>query len=98
MQDHSPSVPTRSQCLVNTSVLGRFQANAGEAHWIAAKKVLRYLQGTKTHMLVYSKTGKLEMIAWSDSDLAGCTDDRKSTAGYVFLLAGGAISWKFPKK
>ncbi|KAL6292092.1 hypothetical protein ACE6H2_000234 [Prunus campanulata] len=29
------------------SVLGRFQSNPGTPHWIAAKKVLRYLQRTK---------------------------------------------------
>ncbi|RVW72786.1 hypothetical protein CK203_049225 [Vitis vinifera] len=29
-----------------------------------------------------------------DSDFAGCVDSRKSTSGYIFILAGGAISWK----
>jgi hypothetical protein len=30
-------------------------------------------------------------VGYSDSDYAGA--DRKSTSGYVFTLAGGAISW-----
>lgn len=29
---------------------------------------------------------------------SGCSDYRKSTSGYVFLLAGGAISWKSAKQ
>ena len=32
-------------------MLGRYQSNQGMEHWKAAKKVLRYLQGTKYHML-----------------------------------------------
>ena len=38
------------------------------------------------------------MIGYADADLAGCTDDRKSTTGFIFTLAGGAISWKSSKK
>ena len=33
-----------------------------------------------------------------DSDYAGDTAERKSTSGYIFLLAGGAISWKSKKQ
>ena len=63
-------------------------------HWKAAKKVLRYLQGTKENMLTYRRSDQLEVIGYSDLDYAGCVDSRKSTFGYLFLLAGGAISWK----
>ena len=38
------------------------------------------------------------MVGYSDSDFAGCVDSRKSTFGYVFLLDGGAISWKSGKQ
>ena len=67
-------------------------------HWKAAKKVLRYLQGTKDHMLTYRKSNLLEVIGYTDSDHCGCEDTRKSTFGYVFLLAEGAISWKSAKQ
>ncbi|RVW71044.1 Retrovirus-related Pol polyprotein from transposon TNT 1-94 [Vitis vinifera] len=36
----------------------------------------------------------LEIMGYSDSDFAGCLDSRRSTSGYIFMLAGGAISWK----
>ncbi|KAM1237880.1 hypothetical protein ACFX2J_038628 [Malus domestica] len=45
-------------------------------------------------MLVYGQVDELELVAYTDSDLAGCIDDRKSTNGYLFLLAGGVILWK----
>jgi hypothetical protein len=47
-------------------------------------------------MLTYRKTEPRRIVGYSDSDYAG--DDRKSTSGYVFTLAGGAISWKSCKQ
>ncbi|XP_051148636.1 secreted RxLR effector protein 161-like [Andrographis paniculata] len=59
---------------------------------------MRYLQGTKDFMLMYKQTDVLEVIGYSDPDYAGCIDTRKSTSGYVFMLAGGAISWRSAKQ
>ncbi|RVX10980.1 Retrovirus-related Pol polyprotein from transposon TNT 1-94 [Vitis vinifera] len=61
-------------------------------HWKTAKKVMRYLQGTKDYKLMYRRTNNLEVVGYSDSDFAGCVDSRKSTSGYIFILVGGAIS------
>ena len=49
-------------------------------------------------MLVYRRVDNLEVVGYSDSDFGGCSDDRKSTSGYIFMLAGGAISWKSVKQ
>ena len=38
------------------------------------------------------------MIGFSDSDYAGCVDDKKSTYGYIFLMVEWAISWKSIKQ
>jgi hypothetical protein len=46
--------------------------------------------------LTYRKSDSLQIAGYSDSDYAG--DDRKSTSGYVFTLAGGVISWKSSKQ
>jgi hypothetical protein len=40
----------------------------------------------------------LEVIGYSDSDFAGCVDSRKSTSGYTFMMAGGAVSWRSAKQ
>jgi hypothetical protein len=56
------------------------------------KKALRYLQGIKGLMLTYRRYDSLHIERNSDSDFARDVDDRKSTLGYVFTLAGGAIS------
>jgi len=49
-------------------------------------------------MLAYRKSDHLEVIGYTDSDFARCMETRKSTFGYVYLLAGGAISWKSVKQ
>ncbi|KAJ1299023.1 hypothetical protein BS78_01G499800 [Paspalum vaginatum] len=91
-------VCTRPDLALATGLLGRFQSNLGKAHWKAIKRTLRYMQGTKGLKLTYRKTDTLETVGYSDADLACCKDILKSTSRYVFLLAGGAISWKSAKQ
>jgi len=91
-------VCTRPDIAFAVGMLGRYQSNPGVDHWKAAKKVLRYLQGTKDYMLTYRRTENLEVIGYSDSDYAGCIDSLKSTSGYVFMLASGAVSWRSAKQ
>ncbi|KAL5576619.1 hypothetical protein UlMin_018318 [Ulmus minor] len=67
-------------------------------HWQAANKVLRYLQGTKDHMLTYQWINNLDIVGFCDADFGGYVDDKKSTTGYIFMMAGGAISWKSVKQ
>ncbi|XP_074314460.1 secreted RxLR effector protein 161-like [Silene latifolia] len=91
-------VCTRPDISLAVGMLGRYQSNPGMGHWSAAKKVLRYLKGTMNKILTYRHTDQLEVIGYADSDFGGCVDSRKSTFGYVFALAGGAISWKSAKQ
>ena len=80
-------------------LLSRYLSDLGQSHWKAAKKVLRNLQGTKDLMLTYWLTDTLEVVGFSNSDYAGCMDDKKSTSfGYIFMMAEGAISWKSVKQ
>ena len=91
-------VCTRSDIAFVVGILGRYQSNPGLDHWRATKKVMRYLQGTKDYMLMYRRTDSLEVIGYSDSDFVGCVDSRKSTSGYIFKLADGAVSWRSAKQ
>ena len=72
-------------------VLGRYLSDLGQSHWKAAKKVLRYLQGTKDLILTYRRTDTLKVVGFSDSNYAGCMDDKKSTSGYIFMMARGVV-------
>jgi hypothetical protein len=56
------------------------------------------MQGTKDYMLTYRRSDNLEVVGYADANHAGCVDSKKSTSGYIFTLAGGAISWKSSKQ
>ncbi|XP_062014256.1 uncharacterized protein LOC133730736 [Rosa rugosa] len=76
-----------------------FQSNPRNEHWIAGKKVSRYLQMTKNHMLVYKSVTKLELVGFPDSDFAGnYPTSMKSTCGYVYMLEGATVAWKTMKQ
>ena len=47
-------------------------------------------------MLTYRRSDSLHIEGYTNSDYA--EDDRKSTPGYIFTLAGEAISWKSSKQ
>ena len=91
-------VCTRPDIAFIVNVLGRYLSNPRHDHWVVTKKVMKYLQRTKDFMFVYRRVDKLEVVGYSDSDFGSCSDDRKSTSGYIFMLAGGAISWKSVKE
>ena len=67
-------------------------------HWKAAKRVMRYLKRTKYYMLTYKRLDQLEITGYSDSNFVECLDSLRSTLGYIFMLAGGAISWRNAKQ
>ena len=49
-------------------------------------------------MLTYWRYDHLEIVGYSDSDYVGCLDSKRSTSGYIYLLAEGAVSWKSIKQ
>ena len=49
-------------------VLGRFMSNLGLIHYQGVKKVFRYLQGTKYHMLTYRCTNSINVVGYSDAN------------------------------
>jgi hypothetical protein len=81
-----------------TGMLDRYQKNLSVSHWNGIKKALRYIQDTKSLMLTYERSDSLEIVGYSDSDFMDCLDTDTSTSGYVFKLAGGAISWSSSKQ
>ena len=64
-----------------------------ETHLVAAKRILRYLQGTLSHGLVIPRTAPTQLRVYTDADWAGCPDTRRSTSGYAVFLGGSLVSW-----
>ena len=65
-------VCTRPNIAYIVGMLSRYLNNPGLDHWVAVKRVLRYLQKMKDFMLTYRKSDQSEIIGYSDSDFAGC--------------------------
>ena len=71
-------VSTRLDIFFVVGVVGRFMSNPSLIHLQAVKKVFRYLQGTKDHMLTYRRTNYLDVVGYSDANFKSCVDDKKS--------------------
>jgi transposase InsO family protein len=77
------------------SCLSRHLQNPSKHHEAAAKRVLRYVNGTLGYGLTLQfRRNEPIAFGYSDSDWAGDAETRRSTSGYAFFVAGGLVSWK----
>ena len=91
---------TRPDVLATVSKLSRYLENPGKVHWMAAKRVLRYLKGTRELGLTFRRDADgLQLLGACDADWANDVDDRRSTTGFAFRIQkeGAAISWNSKK-
>jgi hypothetical protein len=85
------------------SIPGR--VNPGPTHITAARRVLRYLVGTRSLGITYRRDGQDDAIksiygslehntlsASADADHAGAKD-RRSVSGWALMLNGDAVTW-----
>jgi len=91
-------VSSRPDLAYAVGYVARFMENPGKVHWIAVKRIMRYLKGTKDYAITFKKNVPLKLEGYSDADWAGNLDDRKSTSGYLFKIAQGTISWGSKKQ
>ncbi|KAL1481636.1 hypothetical protein MTO96_034328 [Rhipicephalus appendiculatus] len=87
---------TRPNLAFATTYMSQFNEHPTEEHWMGVRHILRYVKQTKGYALTYKRTGK-RVEAYCDADWASDKNDRKSFSGYVFTLAGAAISWSSKK-
>ncbi|KAG6514647.1 hypothetical protein ZIOFF_025016 [Zingiber officinale] len=68
-------------------------------HHKVVKQILRYLKGTIYFGLAYTKgPQEISIFGYSDSDLAGDLDGRKSTSGMTFYFNESLVSWNSQKQ
>uniref|UniRef100_A0AAV1TRE1 Polyprotein n=1 Tax=Peronospora matthiolae TaxID=2874970 RepID=A0AAV1TRE1_9STRA len=80
------------------SFVSRFMENLQEEHWVAVKRIFRYLQDTKIHGICYKPSARIDFRGYSDANWAGDLTDRKSTSGYVVMLLSAPVSWAIKKQ
>ena len=90
---------TRPDMAYAVSKLCKFMHNPGHDHFVALKRLLRYLLGTVNYGLVYDfssraiATKKSGFYGFYDASHADCPDTMRSTLAYLFFFEGCAISW-----
>nr|GEY99200.1 uncharacterized mitochondrial protein AtMg00810-like [Tanacetum cinerariifolium] len=71
-----------------------FQVTPKASHLHAVKRIFRYLKGKPYLGLWYPKDSPFDLVAYSDSNYAGASLDRKSTTGGCQFLGCRLISWQ----
>ncbi|GJU14251.1 putative ribonuclease H-like domain-containing protein [Tanacetum coccineum] len=79
---------SRPDIMFAVCACARFQVTPKTSHLLAVKRIFRYLKGKPTLGLWYSRDSPFELVAYTDSDYAGATQDRKSTTGGYLLTKG----------
>lgn len=99
------AIATRPDIAYAVNRLAAYTANPSLQHYTAAKRVLRYVKGTKHYGITY-RNDTTRHVGPSDSNLFygfsdaafANTEDKRSISGYVFLANGGAITWGSKKQ
>ena len=75
-------------------LVSRYMGNPGRIHWEAVKWIMKYLAGTSSFCLNFTKNSNFRVEGFCDADYASDLDRRRSVTGYVFQVGGNTISWR----
>nr|GFB28545.1 uncharacterized mitochondrial protein AtMg00810-like [Tanacetum cinerariifolium] len=89
---------SRTDIMFAVCACARFQVTPKLLHLNAVKRIFRYLKGKHGLGLWYPKDSPFDLVAYSDSDYAGASLDRKSTTGGCQFLGCRLISWQCKKQ
>lgn len=85
---------TRPDICFIVNKLSSFNNKPEQHHWLALKRVLRYIKGTMDYKLIFSQNNEEKRVfGYCDSDWASDVNSRKSCSGYVYMFQGAAVSW-----
>lgn len=91
------SVLTRPDIAYSVSFLSQYNNSYNDTHWKHLKRLLKYLQKTKSYGLVFKKDS-CNLHGFVDADWASCTLDRRSYTGFCFMMSGCVISYESRKQ
>lgn len=89
---------TRPDLAYTITHLSQFNSDPTQAHLNTAKRVLRYLKGTRNLKLHYKFDSPLVLNGFCDASYGNCLDTRRSFSGYIFQLGSSTISWRSRKQ
>ncbi|KAK6144709.1 hypothetical protein DH2020_021529 [Rehmannia glutinosa] len=88
---------TRLDIAYTVGRLARYTHSPNTSHWDALERLFKYLKGTIDYAINFSGFPDV-LEGYSDANWITDSEETKSTSGYVFTLACGAISWKSAKQ
>ena len=91
------ALTTRPDISYAVSCCAQFTSNPGQEHWKQVKRIFGYLKKTRNFKLNYNANIS-ETEGYTDADFGRDIDSRRSTSGYVYAIAGGAVSWSSKKQ
>jgi hypothetical protein len=93
-------VSTRPDISFAVIKLAKHAKNPSDVHFQALKRVFRYLTGTKLLTISFHPSMQdAAVCGYCDADWAGPHSEKGlSTSGFLFKMAGGAISWTSKKQ
>nr|GEV37982.1 putative ribonuclease H-like domain-containing protein [Tanacetum cinerariifolium] len=89
---------SRPDIMFAVCAFARHQVTPKECHFHVVKRIFRYLKGHPKLGLWYLKESPFDLVAYSDSDYGGATQDRKSTTGGCQFLGRRLISLQCKKQ
>ena len=84
---------SRPDITLATAQISHWNNNPTTAHWTAALRILRYIKGTTSLGITYTRSETFEPHGYSDADHAGDIGTRRSTSGSIFMIADGPVIW-----
>ncbi|GJU04204.1 hypothetical protein Tco_1114542 [Tanacetum coccineum] len=89
---------SRPDIMFAVCACARYQVNPKVSHLHVVKMIFRYLKGQPKFSLWYTKDSSFDLVAYTDSDYAGASLDRKSTTRGCQFLGCRLISWQCKKQ
>ncbi|GJR87896.1 putative ribonuclease H-like domain-containing protein [Tanacetum coccineum] len=89
---------SRPDIMFAVCACARYQVNLKVSHLYAVKRIFRYLKGQPKLGLWYPKDSPFDLVAYTDSDYARASLDRKSTIRGCQFLRCRLISWQCKKQ
>ena len=86
-------VCTRLDIAHVVGVVRWFLTNHGKEHWETVKWILIYLRGTSRVCLCFG-SGEPMLDGYTDSDITGDVDSKKSISRFLMTFVGGVVSWQ----
>lgn len=87
-------VHTRPDIAFSVQQVCKYMSNPGREHWVAVKRIIRYIAATRHYKLTISADTDLTLTGYSDADYANDADTRRSVSGYTMFVGDTLVTYK----